>query len=109
LVEQETLNLKVDGSSPSRPTHRPPSAEVQACRTELPRRRRAWPTRPAGADPGLTAIDLDAARELADFHRLLASGLPPDSRLRGLMLRRSTHWSRLGAIPRNGLAEAERD
>jgi hypothetical protein len=60
-------------------------------------------------DPGLTPIDLDAARELAEFHRLLASELPPDSRLRGLVLRCATHWSRLGAIPRNGLVEAQRD
>jgi hypothetical protein len=59
-------------------------------------------------DPGLTPIDLDKARELAEFHRLLASELPPDSQIRGLVLRCAGHWSRLGAIPRNGLAEAER-
>jgi hypothetical protein len=54
---------------------------------------------------GLTSDDLDSARELAEFHRLLAADLPPDSRLRGLVLRCAGHWSRLGAIPRNGLAE----
>jgi hypothetical protein len=58
---------------------------------------------------GLTPIDLDTARELAELHRMLAAELPPDSRLRGLVLRCATHWSRLGAIPRNGLAEADRD
>lgn len=62
----------------------------------------------APRDPGLTAEDLDAARELAAFHRLLAADLPPRSRLRGLVLRCGGHWSRLGAIPRNGLAEVER-
>ncbi len=60
-------------------------------------------------DPGLTPIDLDTARELAELHRLLAAELPPDSRLRGLVLRCAGHWSRLGAIPRNGLAEADRE
>jgi hypothetical protein len=59
-------------------------------------------------DPGLTQEDLDAARELAEFHRLLAADLAPRSRLRGLVLRCGGHWSRLGAIPRNGLAEVER-
>jgi hypothetical protein len=54
-------------------------------------------------DPGLSVEDLDAARELADFHRMLAAELPPHSQLRGLMLRCGGHWSRLGAIPRNGL------
>ena len=58
--------------------------------------------------PGLTAEDLDAARELAEFHRLLAADLAPRSHLRGLVLRCAGHWSRLGAIPRNGLAEVER-
>jgi hypothetical protein len=58
---------------------------------------------------GLTPIDLDSARELAEFHRLLAADLPPDSRLRGLVLRCAGHWSRLGAMPRGGLAEAEPD
>jgi hypothetical protein len=52
---------------------------------------------------GLSAEDLDAARELAEFHRMLATELPPHSQLRGLMLRCGAHWSRLGAIPRNGL------
>jgi hypothetical protein len=52
---------------------------------------------------GLSAEDLDAARELAEFHRMLATELPPHSQLRGLMLRCGGHWSRLGAIPRNGL------
>jgi hypothetical protein len=51
----------------------------------------------------LSAEDLDAARELADFHRELAAGLPPHSQLRGLVLRCGSHWSRFGAIPRNGL------
>ena len=62
-----------------------------------------------GADPGrrLTAADLDAARELAEFHHLLAADLAPHSQLRGLVLRCAGHWSRLGAIPRNGLAEVE--
>lgn len=64
------------------------------------------PTDPA--DPGLTAADLDAAAELAEFHRLLAAELAPRSQLRGLVLRCAGHWSRLGAIPHNGLAEAER-
>jgi hypothetical protein len=59
-------------------------------------------------DPGLTAEDLDAARDLAEFHRLLAADLAPRSQLRGLVLRCAGHWSRLGAIPRNGLAEVER-
>jgi hypothetical protein len=59
-------------------------------------------------DPGLTGADLDAARELAEFHRLLAADLAADSQLRGLVLRCAGHWSRLGAIPRNGLAEVER-
>jgi hypothetical protein len=58
-------------------------------------------------DPGLTAADLDAARELAEFHRLLAADLAPHSQLRGLVLRCAGHWSRLGAIPHNGLAEVE--
>jgi hypothetical protein len=58
--------------------------------------------------PGLSAADLDAARELAEFHRLLAADLAPRSQLRGLVLRCAGHWSRLGAIPRNGLTEAER-
>ena len=58
-------------------------------------------------DPGLTPIDLDAARELAEFHRLLAAELPPDSQVRGLVLRCAGHWSRLGAIPRNGLSGVE--
>lgn len=57
---------------------------------------------------GLTAADLDAAAELAEFHRLLAAELAPRSQLRGLVLRCAGHWSRLGAIPRNGLAEVER-
>ena len=52
---------------------------------------------------GLGAEDLDAARELAEFHRMLAAELPAHSQLRGLMLRCAGHWSRLGAIPRNGL------
>jgi hypothetical protein len=61
------------------------------------------------ADLGLTAEDLDAARELAEFHRLLAAVLAPQSQLRGLLLRCAGHWSRLGAIPRNGLAQVDRD
>ena len=60
------------------------------------------------SDPGLTEADLDAAAELAEFHRLLAADLAPRSQLRGLVLRCAGHWSRLGAIPRNGLAEVER-
>jgi hypothetical protein len=67
---------------------------------------------PSGAGPGdlgLTVEDLDAARELAEFHRMLASDLAPQSQLRGLLLRCAGHWSRLGAIPRNGLARVERD
>jgi hypothetical protein len=59
-------------------------------------------------DPKLTAEDLDTARELAEYHRSLAADLPPRSRLRGLILRCAGHWSRLGAIPRNGLAKVER-
>src|SRR4029077_7773126 len=58
--------------------------------------------------PGLTAADLDATRELAEFHRLLAADLAARSQLRGLVLLCAGHWSRLGAIPRNGLAEVER-
>jgi hypothetical protein len=58
-------------------------------------------------DPSLSDEDLDAARELAEFHRLLAADLAPQSQLRGLVLRCAGHWSRLGAIPRNGLAEVE--
>ena len=61
-----------------------------------------------GPGAGLTAVDLDAARELAEFHRLLAAELPPDSQVRGLVLRCAGHWSQLGAIPRNGLAGLER-
>ena len=66
---------------------------------------------PSGKGPelGLTAEDLDAARELAEFHRMLASDLAPQSQLRGLLLRCAGHWSRLGAIPRNGLARVERE
>lgn len=60
-------------------------------------------------DPGLCAEDLDAARELAEFHRMLAAELPPQSQLRGLMLRCGGHWSRLGAIPRNGLEGLTRE
>jgi hypothetical protein len=56
-----------------------------------------------GQELGLSAGDLDAARELADFHRELAADLPPHSQVRGLVLRCAGHWSRLGAIPRNGL------
>jgi hypothetical protein len=56
---------------------------------------------------GLSAADLDAARELAEFHRMLAADLPPQSQLRGLLLRCGGHWSRLGAIPRNGLAKVD--
>ncbi|MFT3864838.1 MAG: hypothetical protein QM729_11245 [Solirubrobacterales bacterium] len=59
-------------------------------------------------DPGLIAADLVAARELAEYHRMLAADLPPDSNVRGLMLRCAGHWSRLGALPRNGLAGVER-
>jgi hypothetical protein len=58
-------------------------------------------------DPGLSDEDLDAARELAELHRLLAADLAPQSQLRGLILRCGSHWSRLGAIPRHGLAEVE--
>ena len=58
-------------------------------------------------DPGLAPTDLDAARELAEFHHLLAAELAPESQLRGLVLRCAGHWSRLGAIPRNGLAGVE--
>jgi hypothetical protein len=57
---------------------------------------------------GLTEEDLDAARQLAEFHRMMAAELAPHSRIRGLVLRCGGHWSRLGAIPRNGLAEAGR-
>jgi hypothetical protein len=67
---------------------------------------------PSGDGPGdlgLTAEDLDAARELAEFHRMLAADLAPQSQLRGLLLRCAGHWSRLGAIPRNGLAQVDRD
>jgi hypothetical protein len=56
---------------------------------------------------GLSTTDLDAARDLAEFHRMLAAELAPDSHLRGLVLRCAGHWSRLGAIPRNGLTEAK--
>jgi hypothetical protein len=56
----------------------------------------------------LEATDLDAARQLAELHRMLAAELPPHSQIRGLVLRCAGHWSRLGAIPRNGLAEAAR-
>lgn len=66
---------------------------------------------PPGEDsqrPNLGDADLDAARRLAEFHRLLAAELTPHSQIRGLVLRCAGHWSRLGAIPRNGLAEVER-
>jgi hypothetical protein len=65
------------------------------------------PSDEAPARLGLSAADLDAARELAEFHRMLAADLPPQSQLRGLLLRCAGHWSRLGAIPRNGLAEVD--
>ena len=58
-------------------------------------------------DQAFTDADLDAARELAECHRMLAAELEPHSQLRGLVLRCASHWSRLGAIPRNGLATAE--
>lgn len=58
-------------------------------------------------DPAFSPADLDAARELAGFHRELAADLPPHSRVRGLILRCAGHWSRLGAIPRNGLSGVE--
>jgi hypothetical protein len=63
--------------------------------------------------PALQALDLEesdlaAARQLAEFHRMLAAELAPHSQIRGLVLRCAGHWSRLGAIPRNGLAEVER-
>jgi hypothetical protein len=59
-------------------------------------------------DLGLGPEDLEVARELAEYHRLLAADLPPSSQLRGLVLRCAGHWSRFGAIPRNGLTEVER-
>jgi hypothetical protein len=59
-------------------------------------------------DLSLEDADLEAARRLAEFHRLLAAELTPHSQIRGLVLRCAGHWSRLGAIPRNGLAEVER-
>jgi hypothetical protein len=64
---------------------------------------------PQPRDPRFTATDLEAAKQLAEFHRLLAADLAPSSQLRGLMLRCAGHWSRLGAIPRNGLTGLERD
>jgi hypothetical protein len=64
--------------------------------------------RPAPPRIDLGDADLDAARQLAEFHRLLAAELKPQSQIRGLVLRCAGHWSRLGAIPRNGLAEVER-
>jgi hypothetical protein len=60
-------------------------------------------------DASFTDVDLDAARELAEFHRMLAAELEPRSELRGLVLRCAGHWSRLGAIPRNGLTEVAPD
>jgi hypothetical protein len=57
---------------------------------------------------GLSDADLEAAAQLAEFHRMLAAELTPHSQIRGLVLRCAGHWSRLGAIPRNGLAEVER-
>jgi hypothetical protein len=56
----------------------------------------------------MSDADLEAARQLAEFHRMLAAELTPQSQIRGLVLRCAGHWSRLGAIPRNGLAEVER-
>jgi hypothetical protein len=56
----------------------------------------------------MSDADFDAARQLAEFHRMLAAELAPQSQIRGLVLRCAGHWSRLGAIPRNGLAEVER-
>lgn len=67
------------------------------------------PTKQGPDDSRLTPDDLDAARELAEFHRVLAADLPPGSRMRGLVLRCGGHWSRLGAIPRNGLAGVDPD
>ena len=61
---------------------------------------------PKGLD--LSDDDLAAAAQLAEFHRMLAAELTPHSSIRGLVLRCAGHWSRLGAIPRNGLAEVER-
>lgn len=66
------------------------------------------PTAHGSPEPGLTPADLEAARELAELHHLLAAELAPQSQLRGLALRCAGHWARLGAIPRNGLAEVER-
>ena len=63
--------------------------------------------RTADRNLGLSAADLEAARSLAEFHRMLAAELPPHSPVRGLVLRCAGHWSRLGAIPRHGLGEAE--
>jgi hypothetical protein len=57
---------------------------------------------------GLREADIDAARQLAELHRTLAAELAPQSQIRGLVLRCAGHWSRLGAIPRNGLTEVER-
>jgi hypothetical protein len=62
----------------------------------------------APRDLRLDDADLEAARQLAEFHRMLAAELTPHSQIRGLVLRCAGHWSRLGAIPRNGLAEVER-
>ena len=78
--------------------------EARKMRLAPPSGEGTQPDRRGSVDPGLSPIDLDAARELAEFHRLLAAELPPDSRVRGLVLRCASHWSRLGAIPRNGLA-----
>jgi hypothetical protein len=64
--------------------------------------------REAPADPRMTVADLDAARELAEYHHLLAAELEPHSQLRGLVLRCAGHWSRLGAMPRHGLEEVDR-
>ncbi len=58
--------------------------------------------------PSFDDADLDTARQLAEYHRLLAAELAPSSQIRGLVLRCAGHWSRLGEIPRNGLAEAAR-
>lgn len=66
------------------------------------------PSDEAPSGLGLSDADLEAARQLAEFHRMLAAELAPRSQIRGLVLRCAGHWSRLGAIPRNGLAEVER-
>ncbi len=42
--------------------------------------------------------EVDAARALAEFHQDVASQMPLESEMRGVVLRCSTHWKHLATI-----------